>query len=323
MVRLAIMSDLHLEFDRVSAHPCGIGLTRSAEAWADIVDMLASHPMTAPTPVYDDGHPLYGPDLTSLKNAGIDLVLAAGDIDVRAWSVPWLAAVARYVEAPVAFVAGNHEFYGAIYERAIDFLREQAAETAGLVTFLEKDILDLRVANQDVVVLGCTLWTDYQLYGAYRSAPAESACQSNISDHRTIRIDGGKRKWTTTDAKLVHMDSRDWLMRECSRVRTERPNATIIMMTHHAPGPGSLHPYYRDALDSSAYASDIRSMVVDAEPDFYVHGHVHWPSDYCIGDVPVVSNPRGYVHLTHEREATATWLPKVIDLETRGNKASP
>lgn len=323
MVRLAILSDLHLEFDRTSEEPHGIAAIRSPASWQDKRALLKILSMVAPTPVHDDGHPIYGPDLSCLENAGVDLVLAAGDIDVRAWSIPWLTAVARYVGAPVAYVAGNHEFHGTIHERAIDFLRDQAARTNGLVTFLEKDILNLRFGQQDVVVFGCTLWTDYQLFGVHKAAMAEVACRSASTDHRRIGIDGGKRKWTPTDAKILHLDSREWLAGECGRWRAQRPDATLVMMTHHAPGPGSIHPHYENGLASAGYASDMRTMVSHADPDLYVHGHVHWPSDYRIGGIPVMANPRGYVSRRQEKDMVALWQPLTIDIHTRGIKPMP
>lgn len=101
-MRVAVLSDLHLEFDR--DQPA-------------IRKLLRNRAMLAATPVDDDGHPLYGPDVSSLRAA--DLILAAGDIDVKCWAVPWLAAVAAYTGARVCYVAGNHEFYGGFRETVL------------------------------------------------------------------------------------------------------------------------------------------------------------------------------------------------------------
>lgn len=50
----------------------------------------------------------------------------------------------------------------------------------------------------------------------------------------------------------------------------------------------------RDSPHSPAYCSDLRSMIESAEPDLWVHGHVHRSADYHIGRTSVICNPCGY-----------------------------
>ena len=46
---------------------------------------------------------------------------------------------------------------------------------------------------------------------------------------------------------------------------------------------------------NGAYASDLSDFILDQENiKYWVHGHMHDPFDYEIGQCRVVCNPRGY-----------------------------
>ena len=69
--------------------------------------------------------------------------------------------------------------------------------------------------------------------------------------------------------------------------------ATVVI-THHAPHPGSVHPLYDNDLLSAAFVSDLTPVIEAAQPDLWVHGHVHDSFDYRIGATSVRCNPHGY-----------------------------
>ena len=67
-----------------------------------------------------------------------------------------------------------------------------------------------------------------------------------------------------------------------------------MVVTHHAPHPGSLHPRYADDMLSAAFVSDLSSIIEAGQPALWVHGHVHTSFDYRVGATRVLCNPHGY-----------------------------
>jgi hypothetical protein len=54
--------------------------------------------------------------------------------------------------------------------------------------------------------------------------------------------------------------------------------------------------YKNDSVNNGAYASDLNDMILDNENiKVWIHGHMHDPVDYMIGNTRVISNPRGYL----------------------------
>jgi hypothetical protein len=93
-----------------------------------------------------------------LPETDADVLVLAGDVDVGLRGMRMAREWAR--GRPVIYVAGNHEFYGESIPRHITKLREAAAGTE--VRFLENEgaVID------GVRFLGCTLWTNFDLFGA-------------------------------------------------------------------------------------------------------------------------------------------------------------
>jgi hypothetical protein len=50
-----------------------------------------------------------------------------------------------------------------------------------------------------------------------------------------------------------------------------------------------------DTLMNGGYASDVSEDILDNENiKYWVHGHIHDPVDYEVGNCRVMSNPKGY-----------------------------
>jgi Icc-related predicted phosphoesterase len=67
-----------------------------------------------------------------------------------------------------------------------------------------------------------------------------------------------------------------------------------VVVSHHAPHPGSLHPRYANDLISAAYVSDLTAVIATGKPALWVHGHVHAAFDYRVGATHVICNAHGY-----------------------------
>lgn len=72
-------------------------------------------------------------------------------------------------------------------------------------------------------------------------------------------------------------------------------DAPTVVVTHHEPQRGSLHPVFERDLLSAAYVNELD---VDGGffevPKLWIHGHTHASFDYRVADCRVMCNPRGY-----------------------------
>jgi hypothetical protein len=140
----------------------------------------------------------------------------------------------------------------------------------------------------DVVFLGCTLWTDFELFGNPKVAGYHAT--QTMTDYKKIRVSPSYRKLRSIDTAGIHYRSRAWL---ADQLETHR-GARVVVVTHHAPSKRSLPEHFGEDLLSAAYVSHLDGFVERSGARLWVHGHVHTSRDYVIGDTRVVCNPRGY-----------------------------
>ena len=182
-------------------------------------------------------------------------------------------------------VMGNHEFY----RRCLPDELLQARELA--------PSFNVQTLENDPVVLGgirfagCTLWTDYRLFGANNAAAAMRMASHGLNDHRLISW--RKNPWQRfrpEEALLTHTASKAFLV---ETLATPFAGPTVVV-THHAPQWLSVHPQYRSDLLTAAFVSDLSPLIMEFQPALWVHGHVHSSFDYAVGRTRVLCNPRGY-----------------------------
>jgi UDP-2,3-diacylglucosamine pyrophosphatase LpxH len=209
----------------------------------------------------------------------------AGDIDAGTAGVTWAATTFRSL--PVIYVAGNHEFYRHEHGQLIGALREAAMATEN-VRFLDRDEMAFDLRGRSVRVLGCTAWTDYQLYGGPLAREAKERAMALMYDHK--RISFGARIFHPDDALELHLQAASWLD---ARLPQDSAGTTIVV-THHAPAPESVEPRFRGDSLSPAFASDLTSLMHRHRPELWIHGHTHYNVDYAVGSTRVVSHQWGY-----------------------------
>lgn len=220
-----------------------------------------------------------------------DVAVVAGDVtEGLVDAIGWLGQHIR-PHMRVVFVAGNHEYWGTLHERAL----EQGRIAAGVTDI---DLLEGEaVVIERVRFAGATLWTDYHLLGeAYRWA-AQQQARLSMSDHS--QIGWRKQPWQRLqpeDAAGLHKAA----IRDLERLMREPHPGPTVVVTHHAPHPNSLARDQRASLISAAYASDLTEQIGRWNADLWIHGHTHHAVDYRLGSTRILSNPRGY---KHEREA--------------------
>jgi predicted phosphodiesterase len=259
-MRIAIMSDLHLEFDaRVVDHP------EPSKRSPELLDFYFRPPQPK-----------------------ADLLVLAGDIHQGSLGIDW---VRRHFSMPAVLIAGNHEAYGHELFRTIARNRQRAAATEGRVVFLERASWVHETGPcQRLRLIGTTLWTDFRLYGT----PTQSMmiAEERLEDFEMINLERGYKLRTLLpdDTVRLHRASVRFLLEQLSCPF----DGPTVVVTHHAPSPRSIASQFRNDPLNPAFVSDLEAIIRAYQPRLWIHGHIHESFDYQIGDTRVVCNARGY-----------------------------
>jgi predicted phosphodiesterase len=204
-----------------------------------------------------------------------DVVILAGDIDIKSRGVVWANDT---FQCPVIYVCGNHEYYGGHIDRTLQKMRDAAAPN---VHVLENEALILDQTR----FLVTTAWTDYSSTGDV--VASKRAAWECMNDFAVIRADEGYRRLYPDDLITKSKAAFAWLTREL-----EKPfDGQTVVVTHHAP----VLDYVGDKLPENliaAYANDWPELL--AKADLWVYGHTHVAADFLKHGCRVISNPRGY-----------------------------
>lgn len=212
-----------------------------------------------------------------------DVIVLAGDLAQDTRALSWIKEQCRGL--PVVYVAGNHEFYEGEYYDVLGRLHQEAAVLAG-VNFLENRSVEIDGWR----FLGCTLWTDFNLF---HEARFHAKCaHRGISDFTNIRVAAKGKEKLLRPKDVLHFfqQSKDWLRRELGRGDPAR----TVVVTHNAPAWGSLARCYATDSLSPFFIVDLEKMIKEFQPRLWVHGHTHNSFDYQLRDTRIVCNPRGY-----------------------------
>lgn len=186
----------------------------------------------------------------------------------------------------VFMVLGNHEFYHSKFNKTYDELKRILPKN---VTLLENEAVEYK----GVMFMGATLWTDLN-----RGDPITAyTVKDFMNDYRAIQNfypdKGLYHKLTPQDTAEAHRRTKEYFKFMLSEHR-EKP---FVVITHMAPSFASVNEKYKhETTMNGAYASDLSEFILDNENiRVWVHGHMHDPVDYMIGETRVLSNPRGYI----------------------------
>lgn len=210
----------------------------------------------------------------------VDVVVLAGDIHKSNLGIYW--ARETWPDKPIVYVAGNHEFYKGDRLKVIESLRFAAQEQN--VHFLDND----EVVINGVRFLGCTLWTDFNLFGISWQKECLSLAKERLSDFSLIEENGFN--FTPEDSLRLNNQSTTWLTR---KLIGESFDGKTVVVTHHCPSWQSVAPKYQSDLLSACFASRLEDLMGNSE--LWIHGHTHENFDYELNGTRVVCNPRGYV----------------------------
>lgn len=220
----------------------------------------------------------------SLPAVDADVTVLAGDIHEHTHGLTWAAQTILPLGRQVIYVSGNHEFYDA-HIAGLPGQMKKVAQQLG-IHFLDNS----SVVIGGVRFLGSTLWTDFVLYGAEAVFGSMQAAKRLINDFQCIRAKGGGT-FTPQDSVALHRTARRWLEEQLAQPF----NGPTVVVTHHAPHPGSIHPRFQGSELSPVFASDLTTLIERYEPALWIHGHMHDTFDYKVGATRVVCNPKGYL----------------------------
>lgn len=211
-----------------------------------------------------------------------DIVVLAGDINVGVKGLIWAANFKQQV----LYILGNHEFYG----RSIMGLKREIKEHAKCysnVHVLDNDSITIH----DVTFHGCTLWTDFELYG--NATLSMHYAKERISDFRRISFNDASM-FTPEIAAALHQNSIQWLQSSISNSKSKKN----VVVSHHLPSKHAIDSQFDGSELNPAFASDC-SELFKLEIDLWIYGHNHHCNSYSIYDTKFVTNQRGYFGYEH------------------------
>lgn len=205
--------------------------------------------------------------VAGLDPAGTDILVLAGDIAVGDDIGPALDLfAARYPDAAIVYVHGNHEYYGTSREHAADVTRAACARHRN-VHWLEQSILE----TKGVRIVGATLW--------FRRDAEVWPMRAWLNDFHKIES-------FETWIEHVNAESIAFLEREI------RPGDVVV--THHLPALACVDDKYKGEPFNAFFLCDVEPILRAARPQLWIHGHTHESVDVTVGETRIVCNPFGY-----------------------------
>lgn len=207
-----------------------------------------------------------------------DLYIDAGDTGDVFTTIQTYSSVKK----PTIIVAGNHTYYNNFISDCNYMLDNNLPNN---VLFLNNKCEKIG----DYLYIGCTLWTNFNLYMDRPNFNTLLQVCNSINDFRCIKENFGYI--SVNSIRRMFNDSLRYLRKTLDKYKKEK----CIVITHHAPSYRScLDKYLYDPI-TRAFASNLDGFIL-GHPNikYWIHGHVHNTVNYNIGTTKVLCNPFGY-----------------------------
>jgi hypothetical protein len=198
------------------------------------------------------------------------------------------------------FVPGNHEYDTFDFDVAHDRLRATCVRLG--IHWLERETLVLG----GVRLVGTTLWTDFDALSPQVPVMGKSSNQpppnllalqlkarekafraANYYLKKTLTTRHGA-PWLAEGLREQALVCQAWL-----RGALAQPfDGPTVAITHFAPSLLSADPRYGMVPGTAGFCNALDDLLPHA--NLWLHGHLHAPSDYRVGNCRVVANPLGY-----------------------------
>jgi Icc-related predicted phosphoesterase len=197
----------------------------------------------------------------------------------------------------VLYVMGNHEHYHGDYRDTLGNLRSRLNYLSNL-HILDKE----QIAIRDTIFIGGTLWTDMNKEDPItllhmKGMMNDFRCVKNSNRVTIFKDEDGKfhkreSRFTPEDAVEDHKEMLSYI-----RMMVEgKWDQKFVVVGHHAPSKQSTHPrYQKEEIMNGGYSTELSEFIMDhPQIKLWTHGHTHEDFDYMIGSTRIVCNPRGY-----------------------------
>ena len=269
--------------------------------------------MTLKAKLFSDIHlellpPFTGPNCFSKfgKKGDADVLILAGDIcSVKHFGSPEGDRAKLYnrffsycseTYPKVFYVPGNLESYGFNLSGTTKKLKEALSPWPN-ISVLENS----SEWWEGWHFVGATLWTNFFNDPSLR---LDADCWMN--DYKSIRYTEKFRRLNASDTVKINSETLYWMERALATLR-----GPVFVITHHAPTTASRDPKYTDMV--GAYCNTLGEFILSRPSiKYWVHGHIHQPCSYDVGECNVVANPVGY----HFDPPSPTSYDLVLDLPT-------
>lgn len=152
--------------------------------------------------------------------------------------------------------------------------------------FLERETLEL----PGLRILGCTLWSGFDLYGADQVDTAMACAGERINDYWMIRTHHGRRL-TPRNTRQLHRKSVAWLDDELAKPF----DGKTMVVTHFAPHQGCVPEKFQGSDLSPYFVTDLAWLMEKHKIDVWCFGHTHTNCDFVAENgCRLVSNQLGY-----------------------------
>jgi predicted phosphodiesterase len=279
-MRIAVCSDLHLEFGPISLHN------------TDNADVLVL-----------SGDICVVNDVLHKNETGSNLAYNPKNETIHTF---FQEVCDRFPD--VIYLMGNHEHYHGDFATSITTLRDRLGYLDNL-HILDKEVVTI----DDVRFVAGTLWTDMNR----EDTATLKSIASFMNDYRIIKnsnhppviFNGGNfnenNEWVADPwgshirpAKFKPEDSvaDHKAMMDVIRNTVDGKTGKFVVCGHHSPSKQSTKPQYEhDVLVNGAYSSNLNDFILDRpQIKLWTHGHTHHVFDYMIGSTRILCNPRGY-----------------------------
>lgn len=257
--------------------------------------------------LFSDIHLEFGSFTIPHLDTDSDTVLVlAGDIAVASKPNQYqefiLDAVSRFKH--VIWIPGNHEHYHGSMVRSLVKMKRACGEHPNL------SIINNETVVLDNVAFVCsTLWTDLANGNPLMMMQVEAQF-GGMTDYKLIRIGPKdlpyKRKIRAEDILREHKIGLKFITEEIAN--QHELGRKVVVVTHHGPSWQSIDAYFHGDSMNAAYVSALDGLILDLQPAYWLHGHVHCAHDYNIENTNVLVNPRGYVGQEYVPDFQTEWI---------------
>ena len=195
----------------------------------------------------------------------------------------------------VIYICGNHEYYHGFFDTEPERLQAILPDN---VHYLENQSVEI----DGVHFWGGTMWTN--MHGG--NPLTMETVQNGLNDFRLIRFEHSHQKhgyWTNKFSVYDAIKEYNYSLQQLKSFLVDHKDDKVVVITHHAPSELSVNPKYKEDYHlNGGYHNHLEDLIMDnTQIKYWVHGHMHDPVDYVLGETRVLANPRGYAG--HERSA--------------------